>query len=267
MERKIDNIRFKTVPGEWDVYFDMALVMLDEIMKNNAAGKKTVMIVPVGPTQQYPILARLVNQLRVSLKNVHFFNMDEYMLSPTEEVSYSDPISFHYRMEQEFYSLVDPELAMPEENRNFPHPGKEADYDEKIAGLGGVDLCLGGLGINGHIAFNEPPEADCPMSVAEFGALGTRVLPITRETKTINAYGYQRGDLRGMPEWCITVGMRQILEAKRVYIALNRPWQHGIVKHVLFDEMQAAIPASLLRNCNDVEFCAYEGLAEGLFEA
>ena len=98
MERKLNNILFKTVPAEWDVYFDMALVMLDEIMKNNAAGKKAVMIVPVGPTAQYPILAKLVNQLKVSLKDVYFFNMDEYMMSPTETVSPDDPISFHYRM-------------------------------------------------------------------------------------------------------------------------------------------------------------------------
>ena len=91
------------------------------------------------------------------------------------------------------------------------------------------------------------------------------MLPITRETKTINAYGYQRGDLRGMPEWCITVGMKQILASKRVYIALNRPWQHGIVKHVLFDEVQATIPASLLRRCNSVEFCTCKEIADGLF--
>lgn len=264
METIVNNIRIKSVPSEWDVYFDMALVMLDEIMKNNAEGKKTVMIVPVGPTQQYPILARLVNQLRVSLKNVHFFNMDEYLVSPTEEVAYTDPISFHYRMENEFYSLVNPDLVMPENQRHFPKPGEEAKYDKMIEELGGVDLCLGGLGINGHLAFNEPPEADAPMSAEAFGALGTRVLPISRETKTINAYGYQRGDLRGMPEWCITVGMKQILAAKCVYIALNRPWQHGIFKHVLFDEITAAIPASLLRTHKEVQFCAAADILEGL---
>ena len=265
METQIESIRFKTVAGEWDVYFDMALVMLDEIMKNNAAGKKTVMIVPVGPTQHYPILARLVNQLRVPLHNVHFFNMDEYLLTPTREVPHSDPISFHYRMEHEFYALVDPTLVMPASQRHFPKPGREAEYDRMIEKLGGVDLCIGGLGINGHIAFNEPPEPDHPMSAEEFAALPTRVLPITRETKTINAYGYQRGDLRGMPEWCITVGMKQILAAKHVYIALNRPWQHGIVKHVLFDTVTAAIPASLLRTHKSVEFCASAEITAGLF--
>ena len=127
-------------------------------------------------------------------------------------------------------------------------------------------MCLGGLGINGHIAFNEPPEPGVTVAVEEFANLPTRALPISRETKTINAYGYQRGDLRGMPEWCITIGMKQILQAKRIYIALNRPWQHGIVKHVLFDEVQSAIPASLLQNHNNVEFCAMEEISKGLFD-
>ena len=261
---QVKNIKFKTVEKEWDVYFDMAMVMLDEIMKNNAQNKKTVMIVPVGPTDQYPILAQLVNQLRISLKNVWFFNMDEYMISPTEELDRNDKMSFHKRMNTEFYDRIDKELIMPESQRLFPEVGKEAQYDELIEKLGGVDLCLGGLGINGHLAFNEPSEDN--MSADEYAKLGTRVLTISRETKTINAYGYQRGDLRGMPEWCITIGMKQILSAKKIYIALNRPWQHGIVKHVLFDTQQAQIPATLLQRHQDVVICAYKDVAEGLFE-
>ena len=266
MNRNVGNIVFKTVDGEWDVYFDMALAMLDEIMKNNAEGKKTVMIVPVGPTQQYPILARLVNQLNVSLKNVYFFNMDEYMISPTECIADTHPMSFKQRMNNEFYNRVKPELVMPESQRLFPCPGKEQEYDDMIEKLGGVDLCLGGLGINGHLAFNEAAEEDDPITSEEFGNLGTRVLPITRETRTINAYGYQRGDLRGMPEWCITIVMKQILESRKIYIALNRPWQHGIAKHVLFDKVQPQIPATLLQNHKSVEFCASAEIAEGLFE-
>lgn len=267
MERKVNkNILFKTVPQEWDVYFDMALAMLDTVMKNNAAGKTTVMIVPVGPTDQYPIFARLVNQLGVSLKNVHFFNMDEYMISPTECIGDDHPMSFRHRMNTEFYSQVSPELVMPESQRHFPSPGKEKEYDDLIATLGGVDLCLGGLGINGHLAFNEAAEEDDPITAEAFGNLGTRVLPISRETRTINAYGYQRGDLRGMPEWCITIGMQQILASRSIYVALNRPWQHGIVKHALFGKIQPQVPASLLQNHPSVTFCAIDTVAEGLFE-
>lgn len=265
METKVNNITVKSVATEWDVYFDMALVMLEEIMKNNALGKKTVMIVPVGPTNQYPILARLVNQLRVSLRDVWFFNMDEYMITKDTCIDFEDKMSFHKRMQDEFYSRVDADLIMPPEQRNFPMPGKELEYDALIESLGGVDLCLGGLGINGHIAFNEPPEPGECVSVEEYAALGTRVLPISRETQTINAYGYQRGDLRGMPAWCITVGMKPILGAKKIYIALNRDWQHGIFKHVLFDTPTASIPASLLQNHGNITFCGYEGVIKGLF--
>ncbi|MBO5286105.1 MAG: glucosamine-6-phosphate isomerase [Clostridia bacterium] len=265
MEHKIGSISFKSVDKEWDVYFDMALTMLNTIRRNNKLGKKTVMIVPVGPTDQYPILARLVNELGVSLKNVWFFNMDEYMLSPTEMISSTDKLSFAKRMQDEFYSKVDPDLIMPISQRVFPTVFKEAEYDALIESLGGVDLCLGGLGINGHIAFNEPPEDGQDIPAKDFALLPTRVLPISRETKTINAYGYQRGDLRGMPEWCITVGMKQILASKQIYIALNRPWQHGIVKRALFTEPTSKIPASLLQWHNSVTICAYKDVAEGLF--
>ena len=58
MEKTINGIKIKTVAKEWDVYFDIALTMLDEILRNNRLGKKTVMIVPVGPTEQYTILAQ-----------------------------------------------------------------------------------------------------------------------------------------------------------------------------------------------------------------
>jgi glucosamine-6-phosphate deaminase len=263
MEKVINGVTCKVVPTEYDVYFDMALAMLEEIIAHNEKGEKTVMIVPVGPTNQYPILAELVNRLNVSLKNVHFFNMDEYMVSPTETVTHEDPLSFWGRMKREFYDRVRPELVMPESQRHFPEPGKEAEYDKMIADLGGVDMCFGGLGINGHVAFNEPPEADAPMSVDEFAALGTRVLPISRETKTINAYGYQRGDLRGMPEWCITVGMKQILASNKTYIALNIPWQNGPFRHALHDEPTADIPASLLRRCQNLTYCGTKEIMEG----
>ena len=73
MMKTIRGIRCKSVETEYDVYFDMALTMLEEIIAHNEKGEKTVMIVPVGPTQQYPILAEMVNRLNVSLKNVHFF--------------------------------------------------------------------------------------------------------------------------------------------------------------------------------------------------
>lgn len=266
MEKTINGVCCRVVPGEWDVYFDMALTMYEEIVKNNALGKPTVFIVPVGPTEQYPILAKLINSQRVSLKNVHFFNMDEYLITPTQRIDDGDKMSFHGRMQREFYDRVDPELVMPESQRHFPEPGQEAEYDRMIAELGGPDICFGGLGINGHVAFNEAAEADDPITADEFAALGTRVLRITRETRAINAFGYQRGDLAGMPEWCITVGMKPILSSRRVYIALNRPWQNGPLKHVLLGEECPQWPSSLLRRVGNVQLCMTEAIAQGVVE-
>lgn len=264
MEKVINGIKCKSLSHEHAVYFDMALSMLEEIIAHNEKGERTVMIVPVGPTDQYPILADMVNRLNVSLKNVHFFNMDEYMISPTETVGKDDPLSFYGRMKREFYDRVRPDLVMPEDQRHFPAPGQEAEYDHLIEQLGGVDACFGGLGINGHVAFNEPPEAEEHVSADEFAQLGTRVLPISRETKTINAYGYNKGDLQGMPQWCVTIGMKQILSARKIYIALNRVWQNGPFKHALLDEQTAAVPASLLQRCSDVTYCGIAEVMDGI---
>jgi len=264
MNKQINGVCCKVVNSEWEVYFDMALTMLGEIVAHNARGEKTVFIVPVGPTDQYPILAQLVNSQRVSLKNVHFFNMDEYLLSETQRIDDNDPMSFHGRMKRDFYDRVDPELVMPESQRHFPEPGREAEYDQMLADLGGADVCFGGLGINGHVAFNEAAEAGDPITPDDFADLGTRILPITRETRAINAFGYQRGDLMGMPELCITIGMKQILASRKIYIALNRPWQYGPLKHALLDPEQAQWPATLLRRVKDLTYCMTSGIAKGI---
>ena len=191
--------------------------------------------------------------------------MDEYLITPDKYLDFNDKMSFHKRMNSEFYERVKPALVMDISHRNFPEPKKEKEYDKIIEDLGGVDLCLGGLEINGHIAFNEAAEENDPITAEEFGNLGTRVLKITRETRTINAYGYQLGDLRGMPKYCITIGMKQILASRRIYIVLNREWQHEIAKHVLFDKPQAQIPATLLQGYANVTFCTSENIAKDLF--
>lgn len=255
----MENIKLKTVKTEWDVYFDMACVMLEEIIRNNAEGKNTVMIVPCGPTDQYPILARLVNTFNVSLKNVWFFNMDEYMSAPDKALPSDHPLSFEGRMNREFYDRVDEKLVMPKSQRLFPRVNSEKEYDELIESLGGADLCLGGLGINGHIAFNEPEEN---MSAEEFASLPTRVLPISRETLTINAYGYARGNIAAMPRYCITIGMKQILSSKKIYIALNRAWQNGPFRNAVNNPPTASLPASLVQTHKDVTFCMTEEIAK-----
>lgn len=262
---KLKNIELKVLKTDADVNLDMALDMLGVINENNNAGKKTVFIVPVGPTKQYPILAAMVNKLNISLKNVWFFNMDEYLTSPDTAISPQHFLSFHKRMNDEFYSLVREDLIMPAAQRLFPVPSKEKEYDALLESLGGADVCYGGVGINGHIAFNEATEQDDPTTAEEFAARGTRVLPITRETIAINGAAYMRGDIAAMPKWCITIGMKQILMSKRVYLSLGAAWHPGILKRILTEEPTPHIPATLLQKHGNVMFCTNEEITNGIF--
>ena len=259
-----DEIKIKVLKDDNAVNLDMALDMFLTIKENNEKGKRTVFIVPVGPMGQYPILAEMINKFRISLKNVWFFNMDEYLISRDKRISPDNFLSFCKRMNDEFYSKVDESLVMPKEQRLFPTPGKEKEYDELLEKLGGADVCYGGLGINGHIAFNEAAEEDDPITCEEFAELGTRVLPISRETIAINGAAYLNGDIKSMPKWCITIGMKQILASKRVYLSMGAYWHPGILKRVLNEKPQPQIPATLLKNHNDVTFCFPEKTEKGM---
>ena len=257
-----NKIKLRVLENDDAVNLDMALDMLAEIMKNNETGKRTVFIVPVGPVKQYPILAAMVNKLKVSLKNVWFFNMDEYLASGEESISPEHFLSFKKRMNDEFYSQVDESLVMPKEQRLFPVPGREKEYDQLLESLGGADVCYGGLGINGHIAFNEAAEKEDPITCEEFANLGTRVLPISRETIAINGAAYLNGDIAAMPKLCITIGMKQIMASKRIYLSMGAPWHPGILKHVLNDKPQAQIPAPILQTHGNVLFCINKDIAK-----
>src|SRR5207302_3340209 len=100
-----------------------------------------------------------------------------------------------------------------------------------IDARGGVDACFGGIGINGHIAFNEPAEPNEAISLEEFARLPTRVLTLSRETRTINSVTVG-GELAVIPRRAITVGMKEILATKRLRFYCNRVWQSGVVRRV-----------------------------------
>jgi glucosamine-6-phosphate deaminase len=119
-----------------------------------------------------------------------------------------------------------------------------------IDARGGVDVCFGGIGINGHVAFNEPPEPGENISVDEFAALPTRVLSLTRETRTINSVTVG-GEIAVVPRRAVTVGMREILASRRLRFYCNRPWQSAVVRRVLHGPLTAECPASLFRRHPD----------------
>ena len=181
------SVQVRVLSDMASVAADMAATMLQSIESAAAAGKSATLIVPVGPVDQYPLLARAVNERRVSLRDVVLINMDEYLTDDDQWLPAEHPLSFRGYMDRQFYDLLDPELAPLPEHRVFPHPDDPDAIGRLIELRGGVDVCFGGIGINGHMAFNEPPEPGETISDAEFANLPTRVLSLSRETRTINA--------------------------------------------------------------------------------
>lgn len=145
-----------------EVFFDLALEMVSTIREHNARGEKTVFICPVGPVGHYPYFVKMVNDQRISLKDCWFINMDEYLDDNDEWIDAANPLSFRGFMARNVYDRIDPELVMPEEQRIFPDPHDPGHIGRVIDELGGVDIAFGGIGITGHLAFNEPqPELTC----------------------------------------------------------------------------------------------------------
>ena len=227
-----------------EVFYELALEMICEIEKNNASGKDTVMICPVGPVGQYPIFTRLVNEKRLSLKNCWFINMDEYLTDDSEYIDESSALSFRGFMDRVVYGQIDADLLMRAEQRIFPDPHAPEKIMERITDLGGVDLTVGGIGINGHLAFNE---ADPSLTPQEFAGLHTRVLDITPETRTANAIGDLGGALEDMPRKCITIGMAEILVSKRIRLGVFRDWHRAVVRRAAYGEISAGFPVTLLQ--------------------
>lgn len=241
------------------VFSCLASEMVDLIEAHNAAGKPTVIICPVGPVGHYPYFVSMVNDRRVSLKNCWFFNMDEYLTDDRSWISPEETLSFRGFMDRNVYTRIDPELVVPENQRIFPDPKDPGRLTKLLDSLGGADLCVGGIGINGHLAFNEPKKE---MSTAEFSALTARVLEISPETRTANAIGDLNGAIEDMPRYAITIGMHEILGAKRVRIGVFRQWHRAVVRRAACGEAGSQFPASLLQNHPDAMILANDVASE-----
>ncbi|MBM3875268.1 MAG: glucosamine-6-phosphate isomerase [Verrucomicrobia bacterium] len=225
---------------------DLADAMKAEILEARSQGRAATLIVPVGPVDHWPLLARSINDERIDCRETVFVQMDEYLTDSDVWVDESHPLSFRGYLKRAFYDLLDPALAPLPENRVCPDPRDCGAVQRLIDARGGVDATFGGIGINGHIAFNEPPEPGETSTVEQCAALPTRVLGLSRETRTINA-NTVGGSIEVIPRRAVTVGMKEILASRRVRLYCNRPWQSAVVRRVLHGPVAPGCPASLIR--------------------
>jgi glucosamine-6-phosphate deaminase len=237
-----------------ETFFDFARVFVNEIKKNNSAGKHTVAIMPVGPVEPYTTIVRIINDEKINCKNVIIVNMDEYCTEDgLDFIPISNRISFRRFMNNKFYSLIEPGLNILEKNRIFPDPKHPEDIAKIIKEFGGVDICIGSLGYTGHIAFNDPPEPNEKISAEEFKNLPTRVVKLTRETIVQNSLNYS-GNFDIVPGKAITLGMKEILSSKKIIMYFMREWQSAVLRKAILGPVGEKFPGSFLQEHNNIKF-------------
>lgn len=250
------RIAFRVVPDAAALTRAFADMLLDEFRAARAAGRGRVLfIVPVGPVGQYDLLAARCNAERVSLADLTLIGMDEYLTPEGAWIAEEDPRSFRGHMRRHLLDAIDPALAP---RVVFPHPARPDGIGALIAASGGVDVAFGGVGIAGHVAFNEPPEPGEAIEPDAFAALPTRIVRLARETRTINAVTVAGGAIDLVPESAVTLGMREILGARRLRLFLNRHWQRGILRRLLHGPVTPAVPASFAQRHPDAALVVTE---------
>ena len=175
--------------------------------KAGKTDKPFVLGLPTGstPLDVYAELVRMYEAGEISFKNVITFNMDEYVGLPE-----SHPESYHSFMHKNLFDKVDvPAENIHILNGNAPDLAKECeDYEKAIVEAGGIDLFLGGVGEDGHLAFNEP-----------FSSLNsrTRVMTLTQDTLEVNSRFFDN-DVNKVPKQAMSVGVATVCGAKEVLV-------------------------------------------------
>ena len=204
--------------------------IFSEIKKNNENEKSTKLILPIGPTGQYPILVDLISQHNLDLSNCWFFFMDEYSDDDGFAIPLNHPLSFKRIAKTMLLIPLRERFGLDNSKVIFPD---ESNIDELASIIQDINTCYGGIGIHGHIAFNEPSN--------NVSLSNPRKVRLNEYTITLNAIrSHVGGNLEAFPNYAFTIGMKQILSAKRIrlYCRNESPydWANSVLRIALFGE-------------------------------
>jgi len=246
------KIRVIEAPGEF--YAAFATDIVSRIKQALGEGCTFVGIFPVGPMPQYPIAAEMINRLRLPMQHVHTFNMDEYADQDGNTAPADWAGSFQKAMLEQFFLKISPELRPPLSQIHFPSKANIADYGKMIADMGGADVCYGGIGWCGHIAFWE---ADLGFEFGDdleaYKQAGPRIVELTPMTIMQNALHSFGGDWSWVPPKAATIGPEQIVGAKDRSFWLDGSlgggvsWQRFIARLCAHGRVNTLVPGSLLQ--------------------
>lgn len=229
-----------------ELYDYLAEQMVYEFRKSMAKKTPAAFIMPVGPTQPYRLMAEKINKDRINLENCWFFFMDEYCDNNDKLIPAAHPLSFRGQINGLFFDLVDKELLMPAKQRIFPTPENLDKLSGMIEAVGGIEVCYGGIGIHGHVAFNEPE--------AGVKDTGPRILDINDFTRTVDATRHGLGgNLINFPRRAITLGMKQCLSARKMLLMTRNEhagmdWANTVLRIAALGVPGDDYPVTYIRN-------------------
>jgi glucosamine-6-phosphate deaminase len=219
---------------------------------------------PIGPTEQLPLVARIVNAIELKLPNAHFWGMDEWV-EVGKPVPVTHPLSFAKADVELCFNRIDPKLRMPDSHLHFPTGDLQA-YSNSYDSIRCV-VMQGGQGEVKHWAFNDPPRRegvyhDAPPSPQEYRRLKARVVDLHPMTVIQNARTSGGGNVMMVPTQAASVGPVETWKAEKVSI-----WQAGMHDNPFGMRLTAlmiskripdsAVPMSLLADHPDVHFHYY----------
>ncbi len=215
--RRRARVPFRTLPTIPAVLEDMADAILAEVRAGARTGRPVRLILPVGPVAHYRRVVEVSNREGLSWRGVHIFAMDEFLDWEGRPVPESHPLSFAGFLRRELLGRLDRSLRPPARHLVVPHPFRIDEASERIRAVGGIDCCFGGIGYHGHVAFNEPPLSRWGrISVDDLRASRTRVLPLGDDSILVQSIGSAGGCSAAIPPMAVTLGMRDILAARRI---------------------------------------------------
>ena len=211
-----------------------------DAINSHKCGRPFVLGLPTGssPLGVYKCLIKANKEGRVSFKNVVTFNMDEYVGLPREHHE-----SYWFFMHDNFFDHID----IPAENINILNgmagdlEAECARYEEKIASYGGIDLFMGGSGVDGHIAFNEP-----------YTSLNSRtgVRDLTEDTRIVNSRFFDN-DPDQVPSRALSVGVATVTDSREVLLLINGHNKARALAHCIEGGVSSKWTISALQNHNN----------------
>ena len=206
-------------------YWDLGSRVAD-IVEHVLSLPEPKLILPTGSTP-ISLYKELVNR-QLDWSTTTTFNLDEYIINPNHLQSY------HSFMKKHLFDRIN----IYPNNCNFPDRNTQA-YEDIISE---VDLCILGIGSNGHIAFNEPSSS--------FDSV-TRVVDLTEETIKDNSRFFSTID--DVPTQAVTMGLKPIMSSKRIIIMANGKYKKDILEQAMYGDITENIPASILQTHTNME--------------